>query len=82
MASCRSRKTGNSSDWSKNNRLPQTVSETSPRDFPIPGLPALRTGGGRSPYPGKGGAPQRQTGFLRTVDAVGWRGWRGSQFAN
>ena len=59
MPSCRSRKTGNCSDSSKNKRLPQTVSETSPGDFPIPGLPALRAGGGRSPYPGKGGAPQR-----------------------
>ena len=59
MASCRSRKTGNCSDSSKNKRLPQTVSETSPRDLPIPGLPALHAGGDRNPYPGKGGAPQR-----------------------
>ena len=41
MASCRSRKTGNCSAWSRNKRLPQKASETSPGSFPIPGLPAF-----------------------------------------
>ena len=59
MAFCRSRKTGNCSDSSKNKLLQGKPLETSPGSLPVPGSSALRTGGGRSPYPGKGVAPQR-----------------------
>ena len=46
MAFCRSRKTGNCSDSSKNKRLPQKASETSPGSFPVPGsLPYAPAGG-------------------------------------
>ena len=44
MASCRSRKTGNCSDYSQNKLLKEKAPETFLESFPIPGSPALYVG--------------------------------------
>ncbi len=59
MASCRSRKTGNCSDWFKNKRLPQKVSETAPGLFLFPDRLLYALADWHSLYPGKGVTPQR-----------------------
>ena len=46
MVSCRSRKTGNCSNCSKNKLLQEKPRETFPGSFPIPGSPALCVGQG------------------------------------
>ena len=46
MASCRSRKTGNCSDYSQNKLLQEKPPKTFPESFPIPGSPALCVGRG------------------------------------
>ena len=44
MTSCRSRKTGNCSDYSKNKLLQEKSPETFRESFPIPGSPASCVG--------------------------------------
>ena len=60
MAFCRSRKTGNCSDYSKNRLLQEKPPETFPESFPIPGLPVLCVRWGAYPVPR---APEQQTFF-------------------
>ena len=57
MASCRSPKTGNCSDYSQNEILQEKALETFPGSFPVPGSPDLCVGVGRSQYHGNGVAP-------------------------
>ena len=47
MASCRSQKIGNSSDYSQNKLLKAEAPETFLESFPIPGSPALYVGRGK-----------------------------------
>ena len=59
MPSCRSRKTGTCSDWSKNKRLPQKISETASGLFLFSDRLPLRLTDWHSLYPGKGVTPQK-----------------------
>ena len=76
MASCRSRRTGNCSDYSKNKHLQEKAPETFPESFPTPRSPALCGSPrvGEVIAHGSGVIPERQIHFV-AVDAVSGPGW-------
>ena len=78
MPSCRSRKTGNCSDWFKNKRLPQKVSETGPDLFLFPDRLPYALANGAAKFDSSGEVPAWHWSgkpFFWTINAVSGPGW-------